>query len=812
MSITGSALWEDPAFPASDTSVGLTDSPPASWRRFHALFPDAVLPPDIPPGDVRQGALGSCWLLAPVAALASRHPKLLASLFVDTSRMAQGRVTLQTWGGAGWQHVEIDTLLPCDQDGNALFSHGWAALVEKAAAKRCGSFAGLEGGRSVEAFVDLTGGFAKRYSLGEYDDAAATTRITHWISQGALLCASASGREETHTVAVTAAGRRAGQHFVTIRDTASDGALGMTELATAHFLHTFDRLSVGWLAEGRQRQVRHQVEMDGLPGGPPMTSAWCTNHQHLIRSPQRCRVHLLLSQSSHAEYLGLSVLSAASVQPVVDCTTEQLLAEAGPERARQLVCEFVAEAGCRYLVVPHSVRARASGIFILRVLSEAPVSMQTLPPINHVDVNGGWEAHTAGGRFPSDIWGSNPQFAVCAPAGGQVRCVLSALNGKDAIGEAAVADARVGLRVLRASESGGEPCGEDQGSSDEGCTGGGASLLLLSGLAGGPATATHPRALGSDYCCQLERQQRSTLDAEAAKTAALATQDLTTRAGPPRHERPAPPTSRYQKALVAIARARRALRSPPRMTVAEAGFVSASEGTVLFEAAAGEALLLVPSTQMAGQHGAFRLQLYSSTPLTVRRLADGHHALVRGAWTATSAGGCRVERTWQSNPQYCLELIPPVDQIRITLSRASTANTRARPSNALKPFLRRCDRAESRPNRTMGARMTTRSSMVDSMVGFYVLRCCSSETPAPLDLAQEGKVSAAGVWEVLHEARPAPPLPDPFLPPGPLPCRACRHHSPRTRERAAYFDYQWQCQHPLLDTGSAWCQPPLPRA
>jgi len=304
---------------------------------------------------------------------------------------------------------------------------------------------------------------------------------------------------------------------------------------------------------------------------------------------------------------------------------------------------------------------------------------------------------------------------------------LSALNGKDAIGEAAVADARVGLRVLRASESGGEPCGEDQGSSDEGCTGGGATLLLLSGLAGGPATAT------------------------AAKTAALATQDLTTRAGPPRHERPAPPTSQYQKALVAIARARRALRSPPRMTVAEAGFVSASEGTVLFEAAAGEALLLVPSTQMAGQHGAFRLQLYSSTPLTVRRLADGHHALVRGAWTASSAGGCRVERTWQSNPQYCLELIPPVDQIRITLSRASTANTRARPSNALKPFLRRCDRAESRPNRTMGARMTTRSSMVDSMVGFYVLRCCSSETPAPLDLAQEGKVSAAGVWEVLHE-------------------------------------------------------------
>ena len=136
-------------------------------------------------------------------------------------------------------------------------------------------------------------------------------------------------------------------------------------------------------------------------------------------------MHLLLSQSSHAEYLGLSVLSAASVQPVVDCTTEQLHAEAGPERARQLVCEFVAEAGCRYLVVPHSVRARASGIFILRVLSEAPVSMQTLPPINHVDVDGGWEAHTAGGRFPSDSWGSNPQFAVCAPAGGQVRCVLT---------------------------------------------------------------------------------------------------------------------------------------------------------------------------------------------------------------------------------------------------------------------------------------------------------------------------------------------------------------------------------------------------
>jgi len=126
-------MWEDPAFPPTAASIGGDLTQPASWRRFHELFPSAAVPPpdNVSAADgLMQGELGDCWLLAPLAALAACDPARTRRLFADTSRLAtEGRVVLRLWRHDRWEDVETDTLLPCDAAGSPLFCGRHAALM-----------------------------------------------------------------------------------------------------------------------------------------------------------------------------------------------------------------------------------------------------------------------------------------------------------------------------------------------------------------------------------------------------------------------------------------------------------------------------------------------------------------------------------------------------------------------------------------------------------------------------------------------------------------------------------------------------------
>ena len=280
------ARWVDPSFPPSASSLGAVPAA-AQWRRFDELFPAAPLPP-VADGrlasGVEQGQLGDCWLLAPLAGLAACLPSAVLGLFSKVD-VGEGRVSIRLWAHHRWEHVELDTLLPCDKDGAPLFcgrrafqnggSGAWAAIVEKAFAKRMGQYAALEGGRSAEAIVDLTGGIAERTTLtigggklpvvgagptdvstgsddkrlpldrsdGRYAELAA--RIAKWRGQGAVMCATIAARHkasgtdrstdrahisdmsrwvtptEVHTVAVLGVERSAGRTDVLLLDTAS---------------------------------------------------------------------------------------------------------------------------------------------------------------------------------------------------------------------------------------------------------------------------------------------------------------------------------------------------------------------------------------------------------------------------------------------------------------------------------------------------------------------------------------------------------------------------------------------------------------
>ena len=84
--------WSDPSFPPSAVSVGEglklskgTKAEQLRWVRAPALLPHGELPQlfnRIEPDDILQGALGDCWLLAAIAAVAEFPDYISDQLFV----------------------------------------------------------------------------------------------------------------------------------------------------------------------------------------------------------------------------------------------------------------------------------------------------------------------------------------------------------------------------------------------------------------------------------------------------------------------------------------------------------------------------------------------------------------------------------------------------------------------------------------------------------------------------------------------------------------------------------------------------------
>jgi len=141
---------------------------------------------NIDPGDVRQGEIGDCWLIAAMSCLAN-FPEEVEALFVKDAGGAQcvraasrdGRYTLRLFDHRRDEfiHVVIDELVPVIVPARGSYYPGWEhlqagfpvfakplgsleiwpLLVEKAMAKLFGGYAGLDGGCECAAFRAFTG-------------------------------------------------------------------------------------------------------------------------------------------------------------------------------------------------------------------------------------------------------------------------------------------------------------------------------------------------------------------------------------------------------------------------------------------------------------------------------------------------------------------------------------------------------------------------------------------------------------------------------------------------------------------------------
>ncbi|KAI6232397.1 Calpain clp-1 [Aphelenchoides besseyi] len=168
-------LFEDPDFPANNSSLFYSRQPPkhVEWLRPGEIVKDPQL---ISEGhsrfDAIQGELGDCYLMAAAANLTLRDELFYRVVPPDQSFTDNyaGIFHFQFWQYGRWIDVVIDDRLPTS-NGELLYMHSrennefWSALLEKAYAKLYGSYEALKGGTTSEVLEDFTGGLTEFYDL-----------------------------------------------------------------------------------------------------------------------------------------------------------------------------------------------------------------------------------------------------------------------------------------------------------------------------------------------------------------------------------------------------------------------------------------------------------------------------------------------------------------------------------------------------------------------------------------------------------------------------------------------------------------------
>ena len=144
-------LWEDVMFPPTAISLGdIPEIKEHKWKRLSEIVTDPVLfDGRIEPQDILQGALGDCYFLSAVAALAEKEERII-QIFGDQPGKANGiyKVTLRINGII--EEIIVDDYVPVNKAGQPIFCQPnkneiWVPLFEKAWAKANGSYANISG-------------------------------------------------------------------------------------------------------------------------------------------------------------------------------------------------------------------------------------------------------------------------------------------------------------------------------------------------------------------------------------------------------------------------------------------------------------------------------------------------------------------------------------------------------------------------------------------------------------------------------------------------------------------------------------------
>ncbi|CAH2985193.1 unnamed protein product [Chilo suppressalis] len=175
-------LWEDPDFPAAQSSVFYHQTPPFNfvWKRAKDLYQNPTFVLDKSDTfDVVPGKLGDKWLVSCLGVL-YLNKGLFYRVVPADQRMDSpyaGVFRFRLWWCGQWLEVLVDDQLPTVNSKLAFLQTSntgelWPALLEKAYAKLHGSYEALKYGSLLDGLADLTGGITESLPVTDFTDAS----------------------------------------------------------------------------------------------------------------------------------------------------------------------------------------------------------------------------------------------------------------------------------------------------------------------------------------------------------------------------------------------------------------------------------------------------------------------------------------------------------------------------------------------------------------------------------------------------------------------------------------------------------------
>ena len=154
--------WTDPDFPPNQNSLSPNGTFKFEWKRVGDIMKNPVVfDKDINADDINQGALGDCYFLCALSALAE-FPDRVRAIFKTQSTNVAGIYEVEFCIGGRQTSVIIDDWIPINKQGKPAFCQTfenelWAIFLEKAFAKLHANYDVMQGGKSGMALHLLTG-------------------------------------------------------------------------------------------------------------------------------------------------------------------------------------------------------------------------------------------------------------------------------------------------------------------------------------------------------------------------------------------------------------------------------------------------------------------------------------------------------------------------------------------------------------------------------------------------------------------------------------------------------------------------------